>query len=73
MPAERTLECDLKTEVDFVPLGADFERRLENRSRLCAAQSGLWNATEEVEFRLPCETDFRCDYSSRLGATREWT
>jgi hypothetical protein len=58
MPAVRTLECDLKTEVDFVPRGADFEMRLEtevdfvpcgvdfemrleNRSRLCAARSGL--------------------------------
>jgi hypothetical protein len=29
MPAVRTLECDLKTEVDFVPRGADFEMRLE--------------------------------------------
>jgi hypothetical protein len=28
------LECDLETEVDFVPHGADFEMRLENRSRL---------------------------------------
>jgi hypothetical protein len=26
--------CDLKTEVDFVLRGADFEVRLENRSRL---------------------------------------
>jgi hypothetical protein len=33
-PAVRTLEWDLKTEVDFVPRGADFEMRLENRSRL---------------------------------------
>jgi hypothetical protein len=32
--AERTLRCDFKTEVDFVPRGADFEMRLENRSRL---------------------------------------
>jgi hypothetical protein len=59
----------------------DFRMRLKNRSRLCdatwkpkstlvAARSGLWNATEEVDFRLPCETDFRCDYSSRLCATR---
>jgi hypothetical protein len=30
MPAERTLECDLKIEVDFVPRGADFEMRLKN-------------------------------------------
>jgi hypothetical protein len=28
MPAVRTLECDLKTEVDFVPRRADFEMRL---------------------------------------------
>jgi hypothetical protein len=52
MPAERTLECDLKTEVDFEPRGADFEMRLENEvdfvprgadfeMRLCAAQGGL--------------------------------
>jgi hypothetical protein len=41
MPAERTLECDLKTKVDFVPRGADFEMRLEDRSRLCVARSGL--------------------------------
>jgi hypothetical protein len=27
----------LKTEVDFVPRGADFEMRLKNRSRLCDA------------------------------------
>jgi hypothetical protein len=26
--------CDLNTEVDFVPRGADFEMRLENQSRL---------------------------------------
>jgi hypothetical protein len=41
MPAERTLERDLKTEVDFMPRGADFEMRLENRSRLCAARNEL--------------------------------
>jgi hypothetical protein len=29
--------CDLKTEVDFVSRGADFEMRLENRSQLCDA------------------------------------
>jgi hypothetical protein len=41
MPAERTLECDLKSEVDCVPREADFEMRLENQSRLCATRSGL--------------------------------
>jgi hypothetical protein len=54
MPAERTLECDLKTEVNFVPRGADFEMRLENQSRL----------------ELPHGADFTCDYSSRLCATQ---
>jgi hypothetical protein len=34
MPVVLTLECDFKTEVDFVPRGADIEMRLENRSRL---------------------------------------
>jgi hypothetical protein len=37
MPAKQTLECDLKTDVDFVPHGADFEMRLENQSQLCDA------------------------------------
>jgi hypothetical protein len=41
MPAVRTLECDLKIEVDFVPRGADFEMLLENQSRLYAARSRL--------------------------------
>jgi hypothetical protein len=42
MPAEQTLECDLKTEVDFVPREANFEMRLEKpKSTLVAAQSGL--------------------------------
>jgi hypothetical protein len=41
MLAERTLECALKIEVDFVPHEADFEMRLENQSQLCAVRSGL--------------------------------
>jgi hypothetical protein len=32
MSAVRTLECDLKTEVDFVSRGVDFEMQLEDRS-----------------------------------------
>jgi hypothetical protein len=52
--AERTWRCDLKTEVDFVPRGADFEMRLKNRSR-------LWRRAERT---------LRCDYNSRLCATR---
>jgi hypothetical protein len=35
----------------------------------CRAERTL-DATTVVDFRLPCETDFRCDYSSRLCATR---
>jgi hypothetical protein len=42
MPAERTLECDLKAEVDFVPRGADFEMRLKI----------------EFDFRVPHRVDF---------------
>jgi hypothetical protein len=34
MPVVWTLECGLKTEVNFVPRGADFEMRLENLSLL---------------------------------------
>jgi hypothetical protein len=51
MPAEQTLECNLKTEVDFVPCGADFEMRLENQSRLCAARSGLKMKKTKSTFR----------------------
>jgi hypothetical protein len=61
MPAERTLECDLKTLVDFVPRGADFEMRLKNRSQLCdVAWSGLLSRDlkTEVDFRLPRKADF---------------
>jgi hypothetical protein len=47
MPIERTLECDLKTEVNFVPRGVDFEMRLENRSRLCDA--------DKPDFRMRLE------------------
>jgi hypothetical protein len=54
MSAEQTVECDLKTEVDFVPRGANFEMRLENRSDFsCRAK---WTLT--------------CDFGSRLCATR---
>jgi hypothetical protein len=68
MPAERTLECDLKTEVDFVPREADFEMRLENRSRLCdAAWSGLLSCDLETEVDfVPREADLICDFRSRL-------
>jgi hypothetical protein len=63
MPTVRTLECDLKTEVDFVPRGADFEMRLENRSRLCAAQSRLLRCDLKSEVELSCraERTLECD------------
>jgi hypothetical protein len=48
MSAVRSLECDLKTEVDFVmPRGADFELRLK-KSTL--------DATVVVDF-VPCGVD----------------
>jgi hypothetical protein len=42
--------CDLKTEVDFVPRGADFEMRLEKRSRFVLPREAdfdmrLWKST----------------------------
>jgi hypothetical protein len=51
MPAERTLDCDLKTEVDFVTRRADFEMRLKNRSRLCATLGGLKMQKTKSTFR----------------------
>jgi hypothetical protein len=62
MPAVRTLECDLKTEVDFVPRGADFQMRLENRSQLCAARSGL------LRCDMKTEVDFSCRAKQTLDA-----
>jgi hypothetical protein len=76
MPAVRTLECDLKTEVDFVPRGADFEMRLENRSQLCAARSGLWDATwkpkstlSRAKRTLRCDLKTKVDFSCRIERT----
>jgi hypothetical protein len=54
MAAERTLECDLKTEVDFVPRDAYFEMRLKN----------------EVDFRLPRGADFEMRSKSTLIVAR---
>jgi hypothetical protein len=68
MPAVRTLECDLKTEVDFVPLktevdfrmprGADFELRLRKSTLDCHVKRTL-DATAVVDF-VPCGVDLRC-------------
>jgi hypothetical protein len=60
MPAEQSLECDLKTEVNFVSRGADFEIRLENRSRLLLPRGTDFEMQLENQSRLllPCEADF---------------
>jgi hypothetical protein len=48
--AERTLICDLKTEVDFrLPRGADFEMCYS--SQLCATLSGFEMQKNEKHFR----------------------
>jgi hypothetical protein len=68
--------CDLKTEVDFVPRGADFEMRLENRSRLSLPREAnfgmrLWKSTLDCRVKrtldattvvdfAPHEVDLRC-------------
>jgi hypothetical protein len=57
MPAERTLECDLKTEVDFVPRGADFEMRLWKSTLDCHVKRTL-RATTVVDF-VPRGVDLR--------------
>jgi hypothetical protein len=50
MPAMRTLECDLKTEVDFVmPRGADFELRLKKSTLDCRVKQTL-DTTAVVDF-----------------------
>jgi hypothetical protein len=54
MPTERTLECDLKTEVDFV---------------MPAKQTLECDLKTEVDF-VPHGADFGCDYNSRLCAMR---
>jgi hypothetical protein len=58
MPAVRNLECDLKTEVDFVPRGADFELRLKKSTLDCRVKRTL-DATAVVDF-VPCGADLRC-------------
>jgi hypothetical protein len=51
MPSKWTLECDLKTEVDFVSRGADFEMP-------CRADFRC-NLKTEVDF-VPHGVDLRC-------------
>jgi hypothetical protein len=58
MPAVRNLECDLKTEVDFVPRGADFELRLKKSTLDCRVKRTL-DATAVVDF-VSCGADLRC-------------
>jgi hypothetical protein len=49
---EWTLICDLKIEVDFVPRGADFKMRLENRSRLRMPRGADFDMRLENRSRL---------------------
>jgi hypothetical protein len=59
MPAVRTLECNLKTEVDFVmPRGADFELRLKKLTLDFRVKRTL-DATAVVDF-VPRGVDLRC-------------
>jgi hypothetical protein len=83
MPAERTLECDLKTEVDFAPRGADFEMRLENRSRIQLPREAdfdmrLWKSTLDCRVKrtldattvvdfAPPGVDLRCNKRKALS------
>jgi hypothetical protein len=65
MLVERTLDCDLKTEVDFVPRGADIICDLKTEVDFsCRAERTY--ATLEVDFRLSHGADIRCDYNSQL-------
>jgi hypothetical protein len=52
---ERTLSCDLKTEVDF---------------SCCAERTLECDLKTEFDFRFPHRANFGCDYSSRLCPTR---
>jgi hypothetical protein len=49
MPSKRTLECDLKTEVDFVSCEADFDMRLWKSTLDCRVKQTL-DATIVVDF-----------------------
>jgi hypothetical protein len=57
MSAVWTLECDLKTEVNFVPRGADFELRLKKSTLDCRVKRTL-DATAVVDF-VPRGVDLR--------------
>jgi hypothetical protein len=60
MPTEQTLECNLKTEVDFrTPRGADFELRLK-KSTLDSRVKRTLDATAVVDF-VPRRVDLRCE------------
>jgi hypothetical protein len=61
--ADRTLECDLKTKVDFGSQGADFRYATEVNF---VSRGADFRYATEVNFRLLHGVDFRCDYSSRL-------
>jgi hypothetical protein len=64
--AERTLRCDLKTEVNFrMPRGADFELRLKKSTLDCRIKRTL-DATAVVDF-VPRGVDLRCKERKALS------
>jgi hypothetical protein len=66
MSAVWTLECDLKTEVDFVMLhGADFELRLKKSTLDCRVKRTL-DAIAVVDL-VPCGVDLRCKKRKALS------
>jgi hypothetical protein len=66
MLAVRTLECDLKTEVDFVmPRAADFELRLKKSTLDCRVKQTL-DANAVVDF-VPRGVDLRCKKRKELS------
>jgi hypothetical protein len=68
--AERTLKCDLKTEVNFrMPRGADFELRLEKSTLDCRVKRTL-DATAVVDF-VPCGVDLRCKKRKALSGKQK--
>jgi hypothetical protein len=66
MPKERNLECDLKTEVDFVPHGADFEMQHKNDFSCRTGRTLRCDLKIEVDFSCRTKRTLICDFGSRL-------
>jgi hypothetical protein len=61
MPARKTLECDLKTEVNFVPRGRTLSCDLKTEVDFsCRTERTLERDLKtEVDFPLPCRANFK--------------